>query len=74
MVDIGLEKVGVGAAVDVDRKRMGRDLRAVGGMEVGRKFAEGDNRNLQMDLGHRRFGKQKDLVIEVRRNLRNRPL
>ena len=74
MVDIGLGKVGVGAAVDVDRKRMGRDLRVVGGMEDGRKFAEVGNWNLKKDLGHRRFELQKDLVTAVRRNLRNRPL
>ena len=74
MVDIGLGKVVVGAAVDVDRKRTGRDLRVVGDMMDGRKVAEVGNRNLKTDLGHRTLEKRKDLVIAVRRNLRNRPL
>ena len=73
MVDIGLGKVVVGAVVDVDRKRMGRDLCVVGDIEDGRKLAEVDNKNLKRDLGHRKFGKRKDLVTAVHRNLQNRP-
>ena len=64
----------VGIAVVVDRRRMGRDLKAVGGMKVGRKVAEVDNKKLKTDLGHRMFGNQIDLVIAARRNRQSHPL
>lgn len=74
MIDIGLGMTVFGIAVVVDRTRTGRDLSVVEDMKVGREFAEGGSRNLKTELGHRMLGKRKDLVIAVRRNLRNHPL
>ena len=64
----------VGIAVVVGRMRMSRDSRAVGGMKVGKKFAEVGSRKLKRDLDRRMFGNRKDLVIAVRRNPQNHPL
>ena len=74
MVDIDLGIIVVGIAVVVGRTRMGRDLSVAEDMKDGRKFAEGGSRKLKTDLGRRMFGTRKDLVIAVRKNLRNRPL
>ena len=74
MVDIDWGMGVVVVALVVDRKRMGRGLRFVVGMEVDRKFAEVGSRKLKTDLDRRMFGTRKDLVIAVRRNLRNHPL
>lgn len=74
MVDIGLEMIVVGVVVVVGRTRMGRGSRAAGDMKVGRKFAGVGSRELKTDLDRRMFGTRKDLVIAVRRNLRNHPL
>lgn len=74
MVDIDWEMGVVGVALVVDRKRMGRGLRFVVDMEVDRKFAEVGSRKLKTDLDRRMFETRKDLVIAVRRNLRNHPL
>ena len=71
-VDLGIIVVGV--AVVVGRTRISLDLRVVEDMKDGREFAEAGNRKLKTDLGHRMFGIRKDLVIAVRRNLRNHPL
>lgn len=71
-IDQGMDVVG--AAVVVDRTRMGRDLRVVGDMKVGRRFAEEGSMMLKTDLDRRMFGNRKDLVIAVHRNLRNHPL
>lgn len=74
MVDIDWGMGVVGVALVVDRKRMGRGLRFVVDMEVDRKFAEVGSRKLKTDLDRRMFETRKDLVIAVRRNLRNHPL
>ena len=74
MVDIGLSMSVVEVAMVVDRRRMGRGLRIAVDMMVGRKFAELGSRRLKTDLSRQMFGNRKDLVIAVRRNLRNRPL
>lgn len=74
MVDIELEIIGVGAAAAVGQMRRDRDLKVVGDMKDGRKFAEEDNTNLKTDLGHRMFGNRKDLAIAVRRNPQIHPL
>ena len=73
MVDIDLGIIGVGAAAVVGQMRIDRELKVVGDMKVGRKFAEEDNTNLKTDLDHRMFGNRKDLAIAVRRNLQIRP-
>lgn len=74
MVDIDLEMSVVDVAVVAGRMRMGRaKWKSVVDMEVGRKFAEGGSKKLKTDLGHRMSGNRKDLVIAVRRNLRNHP-
>lgn len=69
-----METVVVGIAVVVDRRRTGRDLKVVGGMNVGRKVAEVDSKKLKTDLGHQMFGNQIDLVIAARRNRQSHPL
>lgn len=74
MVDIDWGMGVVGVALVVDRKRMGRGLRFVVDMEVDRKFAEVGSRKLKTDLDRRMFETRKDLVIAVRRSLRNHPL
>ena len=74
MVDIDSGMGVVGVALVVDRKRMGRGLRVVVDMEVDRKFAEVGSRKMKTDLDRRMFETRKDLVIAVRRNLRNHPL
>lgn len=74
MVDIDVGMIVVGIAVVVGRTRTGGDLRVVGDMKVGRKFAEVGNKKLKTDLNRQMFGNQKDLVIAVRRILRNHPL
>ena len=74
MVDIDWGMGVVGVALVVDRKRMGPGLRFVVDMEVDRKFAEVGSRKLKTDLDRRMFETRKDLVIAVRRNLRNHPL
>ena len=74
MVDIDWGMGVVGVALVVDRKRVGRGLRFVVDMEVDRKFAEVGSRKLKTDLDRRMFETRKDLVIAVRRNLRNHPL
>lgn len=74
MVDIDWGMGVVGVALGVDRKRMGRGLSFVVDMEVDRKFAEVGSRKLKTDLDRRMFETRKDLVIAVRRNLRNHPL
>lgn len=74
MVDIGLEMIVVGVVVVLGRMRMGRGSGAAGDMKVGRKFAGVGSRELKTDLDRRMFGNRKDLVIAVRRNLRNHPL
>ena len=74
MVDSDLEMIVGGVGVVVHRKRMGRDWRVVVDMEVDRKFAGVGSRKLKTDLGLRKFGIRKDLVIAVHRSFRNRPL